>query len=132
MAVEKKRVLVVDDDPELLQLVRVLLLRAGVEVVTAIDAVTAQEVLMSSGLPDLMILDIMLPDKSGIEFLREMRSEHTYDSVPVMILSALIDPEQKKIAREAGADNYLTKPYVAGHLISTVQEMLRDGRSYAS
>lgn len=132
MAVEKKRVLVVDDDPELLQLVRVLLLRTGVEVLTAVDAVTAQETLLSSGLPDLMILDIMLPDKSGIEFLREMRSEHAYDSVPVMILSALIDPEQKQIAREAGADNYLTKPYVAGHLISTVQEMLRNGRSLVS
>jgi two-component system, OmpR family, phosphate regulon response regulator PhoB len=132
VAVEKKRVLVVDDDPELLQLVRVLLLRAGVEVLTAVDAFAAEEEMVSSGLPDLLILDIMLPDKSGIEFLREMRSEHVYDSVPVMILSALIDPEQRQIAREAGADKYLTKPYVAGNLISTGQEMLRDGRSLAS
>lgn len=132
MAVEKKRVLVVDDDPELLQLVRVLLLRTGVEVLTAIDAFSAREALVSFGLPDLMILDIMLPDKSGIEFLREMRNESAYDSVPVMILSALIDPEQKQIAREAGADHYLTKPYVAGNLISTVQEMLRNGRACVS
>ena len=75
MASNKKRILVVDDDPELLQLVRVLLARINVESIMAENAATAAQVLRSEPLPDLVILDMMLPDVSGVEFLRQMRAK---------------------------------------------------------
>lgn len=132
MSVEKKRVLVVDDDPDLLKLVRLLLMRSGMEVLTADDAYSARQILTTSSLPDLLILDIMLPDISGIDFLRQMRNERDYDDLPVMILSALIDPEQIRVALDAGADRYLTKPYVASNLVTITQELLRTGRQSVS
>ncbi len=128
MASNKRRILVVDDDPELLQLVRVLLARINVESVMADSAATAAQILRSGPLPDLMILDIMLPDVSGIEFLRQLRTKSTFDTMPVLILSALIDPDRIRAALDAGADRYLTKPYIANNLVTVVQEILRTGR----
>ena len=128
MASNKRRILVVDDDPELLQLVRVLLARIYVESVMADSAATAAQILRSGPLPDLMILDIMLPDVSGIEFLRQLRTKSTFDTMPVLILSALIDPDRIRAALDAGADRYLTKPYIANNLVTVVQEILRTGR----
>ncbi len=128
MAVNKKRVLVVDDDPELLQLVRVLLSRIGIEAVCVENANAAAQLLLNEALPDLLILDMMLPDISGVEFLRQMRSKSTFDAMPVLILSALIDPERIRVALDAGADRYLTKPYIANNLLTVVQDILRTGR----
>jgi len=128
VASNKKRVLVVDDDPELLQLVRVLLGRINVEAILAESAAAAAQLLRSEALPDLLILDMMLPDVSGIEFLRQMRGKETYDDLPVLILSALIDPERIRAALDSGADRYLTKPYIANNLLTVVQDMLRTGR----
>lgn len=124
-----KRVLVVDDDSELLQLVQLLLARLHIETIPASNAAAAAEYLRGDApLPDLMILDMMLPDISGIEFLRQMRSKSAYNELPVLILSALIDPEQIRAALDSGADRYLTKPYIANNLLTVVQEMLRAGR----
>jgi DNA-binding response OmpR family regulator len=119
----------VDDDPELQQLVRVLLARINVQnVVTADNATSAAKSLRTPPLPDLVILDLMLPDISGIEFLRQMRSKVAFDRVPVLVLSALIDPDHIRQALDAGADRYLTKPYIANNLLTVVQEILRTGR----
>lgn len=128
MAVNKKRVLVVDDDPELLQLVRVLLSRIGIEAVCVENATDAAQFLLNESLPDLLILDMMLPDISGVEFLRQMRSKPNFDALPVLILSALIDPERIRAALDSGADRYLTKPYIANNLLTVVQDILRTGR----
>lgn len=128
MAANKKRVLIVDDDPELLQLVRVLLSRISVESISVENAADAAQFLRTEPLPDLLILDMMLPDVSGVEFLRQMRSKSTFDTMPVLILSALIDPDRIRAALDAGADRYLTKPYIANNLLTVVQDMLRTGR----
>ena len=128
MASNRKRILVVDDDPELLQLVRVLLARLGVEVISAETAMQAAQSLRTPPLPDLLILDLMLPDISGVEFLRQMRSKAAFDNIPVLVLSAMIDPEHIRQALDAGADRYLTKPYMANNLMTVVQEILRTGR----
>jgi two-component system phosphate regulon response regulator PhoB len=130
VASSKKRVLVVDDDPELLQLVRVLLSRINVETITVENATDAAQVLRTEALPDLLILDMMLPDVSGVEFLRQMRAKSNFDTLPVLILSALIDPDRIRAALDAGADRYLTKPYIANNLITVVQDMLRAGRKH--
>ena len=131
MASNRKRVLVIDDDPELLQLVRVLLARINVEAIMAESAATAAQLLRAGPLPDLLILDMMLPDVSGVEFLRQMRAKPIYDDMPVLILSALIDPERIRAALDAGADRYLTKPYIANNLLTVVQDILRTGRKPA-
>jgi two-component system phosphate regulon response regulator PhoB len=126
--VNKKRVLVLDDDPELLQLVRVLLSRIGVEAICVENANDAAQFLLKEALPDLIILDMMLPDISGVEFLRQMRSKPNFDALPVLILSALIDPDRIRAALDAGADRYLTKPYIANNLLTVVTDILRTGR----
>lgn len=130
MTVSGKRILVVDDDPDLLQLVRALLARIQLHVTTVEHVRLAEYKLRTEPLPDLMILDLMLPEISGIDFLRQLRSQTGYNDMPVLVLSALIDPDQIRDALNSGADRYLTKPYIAHNLVSVVQEMLRTGRRH--
>lgn len=128
MAVEKPRFLVVDDDENVLRLIEVILNRAGVVTIKAMNAAQAAQVLKAKPLPDLMVLDLMLPDVSGIEFLRQVRSKELFNDLPILILSALADPDQIREALAQGADRYLTKPYLANNLMPVTQEMLRTGR----
>jgi len=123
--------LIVDDDIDLLQLVCFLLDRINVETVTAKNAADAAKILREPPLPDLVILDLMLPGISGMEFLRQMRARAVFDQLPVLVLSALIDPKQIREALDSGADRYLTKPYIANNLLTVAQEMLRTGRRVA-
>lgn len=124
----KKRVLVVDDDPELQELVEVLLSSIGVEAVPAKSAAEGAQVLRTPPLPDLVVLDLMLPDVSGLELLRQMRQKNLFDDLPVIILSALADPDQIRDGLQAGADRYITKPYIASNLTTVVMEVMRTGR----
>jgi DNA-binding response OmpR family regulator len=127
-AESKSRVLVVDDDREILSLVNMLLARVGMEVFTAETAAEAAQVLRQQPLPDLVILDLMLPDVSGLELLRQMRAKDVFDGLPVVILSALADPKEIREGLDVGADRYVTKPYIANNLINVVQDLLRNGR----
>ncbi len=123
-----KRVLVVDDDAELQELVRVLLAHIGIETIAAETAAAAAQVLRQEPLPDLVLLDLMLPDVSGLELLRQMRSKKYFDKLPVIILSVLADPEQIREGLNAGADRYITKPYISNNLTNVVLDVLRTGR----
>jgi two-component system phosphate regulon response regulator PhoB len=125
---EKYTILVVDDDPALQKLVVSLINRAGMETVSAVNAHEAAASLKAEPLPDLILLDLMLPEISGIEFLKQIRTKSEYDGLPVIILSALADPEQIREGLDSGADRYLTKPYLANNLIKTVREVLQSGR----
>lgn len=122
------RILVVDDEEPVLHLVELLLRRVGYTPILAHNAKEAADILKQKPLPDLMILDLMMPGISGIELLRQMRSRDMFDNLPVVILSALADPDQIREGLSAGADRYLTKPYLANNLVSTVQDVLRTGR----
>jgi two-component system, OmpR family, phosphate regulon response regulator PhoB len=126
---EKPRILVVDDDAALQRLVSTLLNRANMMPLSATTAGEAAQILKQDPLPQIVILDMMLPDVSGIEFLKQMRSKERFDYLPIIILSALADPDRIREGLTIGADRYLTKPYLANNLISTVQELLRKGRS---
>ncbi len=129
---ERKRILLIDDDLEIQQLVRVLLSRVGAETIVADTAAFAAQTLRTQPLPELLILDLMLPDISGIEFLRQLRSKRVFDDMPVLVLSALIETEQIREALNAGADRYLTKPYIANNLVTIAQDMLKTGRTVRS
>ncbi len=124
----KPRILVIDDDPALQKLVKTLLVRADMEVTAAMNATEAAQALRQRPLPDIILLDLMLPDISGIEFLRQMRQKQVFDDLPVVILSAMADPESIREGLKTGADRYLTKPYLANNLITTLHEVLRTGR----
>ncbi len=125
-------VLVVDDDPELCELVHLLLSRIGIKTTAAYTATTAAKILKADPLPDLMILDLMLPDVDGLAFLAQMRARAQFDNLPVLVLSATVDPDLIKQALDAGADRYLTKPYLANNLVSAIQDLARSGRRIRS
>jgi two-component system phosphate regulon response regulator PhoB len=124
----KTRVLVIDDDPQLQELVRVLLANIGIDVVSAGTAADAAQILRQKPLPDLVLLDLMLPDVSGLELLRQIRAKEVFNNLPIIILSALADPEQIRDGLKMGADRYITKPYVSANLTKVVVEVLRTGR----
>src|SRR5262249_13539675 len=121
-------VLVVDDDPELLRLVGLLLKRIKIESAAAADGASAFKWLENAHRLNLIILDLMLPDIDGFDILRRLRGDPKYDQVPILILSAKADPNTIRTGLDSGADGYITKPYLANSLISRVETLLKAGR----
>ncbi|GAB77116.1 two-component system, OmpR family, phosphate regulon response regulator PhoB [Austwickia chelonae] len=117
----KQRVLVVDDEPRMAELVQFALEAQGLAVVTAHDAVGAWRVL-SEVRVDLVVLDVMLPGESGVDLCRRLRA---VSAVPVILLTALGDTEDRVAGLEAGADDYLTKPFSPRELALRVSAVLR-------
>jgi DNA-binding response OmpR family regulator len=115
------KLLVVDDDPDLLALVAFALTNAGYTVVKAADAPEALRV-FDSELPNLVILDINLPSGSGFDVCRTIRSR---SEVPIMMLTARGEEEDLVRALELGADDYLTKPFSPRTLLARVKALLR-------
>ncbi len=116
-----QRVLVVDDEESILKVIDYALTQEGFDVRTAPDAEGAEFVL--SQIPvDLVILDVMLPSKSGLEIARDLRS-HT--SIPIIMLSARSDEVDRILGLEFGADDYVTKPFSPRELVSRVKAILR-------
>jgi CheY-like chemotaxis protein len=122
------RVLIVEDEQDMQDLMRSLLERVGLEIISAYDVTTAVQVLRRKPLPNLVLLDLMLPEISGLELLRQIRAKDVFDDLPVVIVSALADPDQIRKGFDLGADRYVTKPAIAHNLVKTVQEVLRAGR----
>jgi DNA-binding response OmpR family regulator len=115
------RILLVDDDRELIDLLAFALKRAGLEPIGAHDAVTALR-LFDEREPDLVVLDINLGASSGLEVLRDLRRR---SALPVIMLTALDSEEDKVRGLEAGADDYLTKPFSHRELIARIRAQLR-------
>jgi len=116
-----RRVLVCDDELQILRALKVVLREAGFEV-TAVA--TAKEALDTASIrpPDAAIIDLMLPDGSGVEVCRQLRS---WSDMPIVVLSAIGDEEQKVEALEAGADDYVTKPFGPRELVARLNAVLR-------
>jgi two-component system OmpR family response regulator len=115
------RVLIVEDDQNLLATLRYNFLNEGYHVITAIDGVQALETARGEK-PELIILDVMLPKLSGFEVCRILRKEMT---VPILMLTAKTDEVDKIVGLEIGADDYMTKPFSMRELIARVRAMLR-------
>jgi two-component system KDP operon response regulator KdpE len=115
------RVLVVDDEPQFLRALETNLRGAGYEVETA---TTAKEALAAAGLrpPDAIILDLLLPDGNGTEVSRELRA---WSEAPIVLVSAVGDEAEKIAALDAGADDYVTKPFAMGELLARLRAALR-------
>src|SRR5580693_9448748 len=116
-----QRILVVDDEPQILRALRVVLRDAGFEVV---PAETASEALDRAAVrpPQAAIVDLMLPDLDGVELTRSLRE---WSEMPILVLSAVGDEDQKVRALEAGADDYITKPFGSRELVARLQAALR-------
>jgi two-component system KDP operon response regulator KdpE len=115
------QLLVVEDEPDIRRILRVLLESENYRVVEAATAARA-EIEARTHKPDLLILDLGLPDGSGIDVIRRIRA---WSPVPIVILSARAMEEQKVEALDAGADDYVTKPFSAGELLARIRAGLR-------
>jgi DNA-binding response OmpR family regulator len=118
-----KTILVVDDEERLTSLVQAYLQQEGFRVVTAANGRQALDAARREP-PDLIILDIMMPEMDGIEFLRRHRAQHT---TPVILLTARVEDEDKIVGLELGADDYVTKPFRPRELLARVRAVLRRG-----
>ena len=115
------RILIVDDEPNILGTLAPLLRTRGYEVLTAMSASAAREA-MAREHPDLIVLDLGLPDGDGVELCREIREAHT---LPIVVLSAR-DAERDKVrALDVGADDYVTKPFGAEELLARIRAAVR-------
>lgn len=118
------RILVVDDEPDLLELVRFNLTQAGFQVTTAASGREALEQLKSAT-PDLVVLDLMLPDISGNDICRQIRSDPALADLPIVMLTARSEEVDRVVGFELGADDYVPKPFSPRELMLRVRAVLR-------
>jgi two-component system phosphate regulon response regulator PhoB len=117
-------ILAVEDEPAILELLRVNLVDAGYEVRTAPDAETAQQMLHAA-LPDLVLLDWMLPGQSGLAFAKALRADARTRELPIIMVTARGEEADKVAGLEAWADDYVTKPFSPRELKARIKAVLR-------
>lgn len=123
----QKKILLADDDPEIREVVRLMLSREGYEVTEAVNGIQAVE--KASGSVDLIILDVMMPEMDGISACETIRQTST---VPILFLTAKSQDMDKETGFEAGGDDYLVKPFSMVELAARVKAMLRRSYVYQS
>jgi DNA-binding response OmpR family regulator len=116
-----KTIMVVDDEKRLVSLVESYLTQEGYRVVSAYNGQEALTVARREK-PDLIVLDVMMPEMDGYEFMRRHRAEN---NTPIILLTARVDDEEKVIGLEVGADDYMTKPFRPRELVARVRAVLR-------
>lgn len=121
---EEKRILVVEDERAIREMVVFTLKRSGFAVTEAEDASAARRALVDHS-PDLVLLDWMLPDLSGLELARALRRDQATRDLPIIMLTARAAEDDKVMGLESGADDYLTKPFSARELVARIQALLR-------
>jgi CheY-like chemotaxis protein len=123
-------VLLCDDEQVLRQLVRATLDNGEYSIVEAADGDESLE-LARRVQPDLIVLDMMMPGRSGIDVLQKLRADPRFARTPVVMLTARARESDREAATAAGADRYLAKPFSPLELISVVEELLENGRRHA-
>ncbi len=118
------RILVVDDDKQIVRLVQSYLERAGYQVLTAYDGESAIHVIRRER-PDLVVLDLMLPDRDGWDVTRIVRSDTDLSRLPIIMLTARVEDTDKIVGLELGADDYVSKPFNPSELVARVRAVLR-------
>ena len=122
------RILIVEDEEDIADLVAFNLQRQGHEAFKALDGITGIEMALEHQ-PDLVILDLMLPGRDGYEVLKELRKDSRTRNTPVLMLTARSQVEDRIRGLEAGADDYLTKPFSSKELMLRVQSILKRAHS---
>jgi two-component system phosphate regulon response regulator PhoB len=117
-------ILIVEDEPSIAELISINLSHAGFTVARAFQADEAA-IMMRNISPDLVILDWMLPGKSGVQFAKELRANPATQSLPILMLTAKGEEADKVLGLDAGADDYVTKPFSPKELVARVKALLR-------
>ncbi|MEP7284680.1 MAG: response regulator transcription factor [Chloroflexota bacterium] len=118
------RILVVDDDMEIVRLLRAYLEQANFQVLTAYNGETALRTVRQEH-PQLMVLDLMLPDQDGWDMTRIIRSDPRLTTLPIIMLTARVEDTDKIVGLELGADDYITKPFNPREVVARVRAVLR-------
>ena len=119
-----QRILVVDDDRQIVRLLRAYLEQAGFQVLVAYDGETALQAVRRER-PDLVVLDLMLPDRDGREITRLVRGDAVLASTPIVMLTARVEDTDKIVGLELGADDYVTKPFNPQVVVARIRAVLR-------
>jgi len=119
-----QHILIVEDEPSIAELISINLTHAGFSVSRALQADEALQLLRNTK-PDLVILDWMMPGKSGVQFARELRSNPLTQAIPILMLTAKGEEADKVLGLDAGADDYVTKPFSPKELVARVKALLR-------
>lgn len=122
-----KKILVADDEADIIEVVEMLLTSEGYDVIKAHDGAEALE-LVRDIVPDLIILDIMMPEIDGVEVCKRMRLMDNIKNIPIVMFSAKLSAIDKKESFDAGADGFITKPFNARGFISGIKTYLELGR----
>ena len=117
-----KRVLLVEDEPNIIEAIRFILSRDGWRVDTHSDGATALEAVARSA-PDVVILDVMLPGKSGFDILRELRGAEGTRALPVLMLTAKGQGKDRDLAEQFGANRFMTKPFSNDEVLDCLREL---------
>jgi len=116
------RVLIVDDDPEMVLVLGMLMKVNGITALKAFGGVEGLEKARADK-PDVILLDIMMPDMDGYEVIKELRSDKNTKGIPVIFVTARTDAEYEERAEALGADGYITKPYERDSLMETIRRV---------
>ena len=119
-----QRILIVDDDLKITRLLRASLEQAGYRVFIASNGETALHILRRER-PDLVVLDLMLPDRDGWDVTRIVRHDTTLADTPIIMLSARVEPHDRIVGLELDADDYVTKPFHPAELLARIRAVLR-------
>ena len=117
-------ILIVDDEPAIRTMIGMALTRAGYELLEAGSTLEARRIIASRR-PDLILLDWMLPGQSGYEFIRQLQHDKSHPPPPVIMLTARDQEAEKVAALEAGADDYVSKPFSVSELLARIKAVLR-------
>lgn len=123
----KKKILVVDDEKDFVELVKARLEACGYDIITAYNGKEALDKVRDEA-PDLMLLDLMIPEISGYNVCLKIKVDKIYKKIPIIILTAKFQPSDLKFGKELGADGYLTKPFEPQELLDKIKGLLKEGR----
>jgi two-component system phosphate regulon response regulator PhoB/two-component system alkaline phosphatase synthesis response regulator PhoP len=119
-----KRIAIVDDEPDIVELVSLHLKKAGFQTDSYLDGRSLLKSL-DRHRPDMVVLDLMLPDADGFELCKYLRSNKAFSSIPIIMLTAKSDEIDRVLGLELGADDYITKPFSVNELVARVKAVLR-------
>jgi len=120
----KEKILVVEDDKDIVEVIKYNLTKEGYQVTSALSAETATKIL-DENLPDLILLDLMLPGMDGLQFCRIVKNKTDLHSIPIIILTARSEDTDIVVGLELGADDYIIKPFSPRVLIARIRNILR-------
>ena len=126
-----KRVLIVDDEPDVLRLVALRLKKSGYEILAASDGKEGFDII-SSEKPDLVLLDLRLPNMDGVDICKQVKNDEVLRHIPIILFTATSDIEVADKAKEAGANDYMVKPFEPDELLEKISGIIQDKQTQSA